>query len=741
MSPFTRPKITLRSKFITIFLGLTLIPLVFAMSVTILRVQKLQRENAARFNEQIAATASESVSSFIGKQFQVLKDMGGIQRELLQDTILQDKILERSLFQTEDFLENSIVDWKGYELNRKHRLKVVRQSDLRNRAQTEAFITVREKGIYLGHLYISEGRPFFDIGAALTDTQGNFNGAIFAQVDARLIQDVVKDISTTVLQERGKIYIVNDEGVVIAHPDSSIILKESNFSAVPAVQSLIDKQFQRDPVTPYKDAAGEEVLGNGKEIVVLLSENNLFHPGWFAVVEQPTTVALAAVYTIRRFSIALLIIVFLGGMFVSIIFARRIVRPIEYLHKISVQFGKGRLNTRALVNTNDELQDLAAAFNAMAEKLQQSISKVKTEAKVLVAERNKLDIIISAISDAVIALDLEKKIILLNKTAEQVIGLKLNAVIGKPLHEVIHIFSGNAEISDSEYCPIKEPRFEGIAFQRDGLKIVNASGKIFHVNLITGQIKEGERIGLGYIITLHDVTREQLIERMKSEFVSIAAHQLRTPLSVLKWGIRMLLTGDYGTLTNEQQGVVEKTYDTNETMIKLVNDLLNTARLEEGRYVFKRTEVAIEHIVADTIKMYEKKAIENDIAISYTLPKETLPRLLADADMLKLAFQNIIENAIRYTPRKGRIGVLLDKEEGGVMLRVVDTGVGIPEEQKSRVFGKFFRGTNATRMETNGSGLGLFITKNIIEAHEGKIWFESQEGKGTTFWVELPIAA
>ena len=249
--------------------------------------------------------------------------------------------------------------------------------------------------------------------------------------------------------------------------------------------------------------------------------------------------------------------------------------------------------------------------------------------------------------------------------------------------------------------------------------------------------RKGEKIGS--LLILHDVSREKLVERMKTEFVSIAAHQLRTPLSAIKWTLKMFLDGDLGELTKEQKEFAEKSYISNERMINLVNDLLDVSRIEEGRYLYKLTPARMERIIQAIINSLSRVAKRKGIVIDFVKKQKSFPQVKVDAEKIGLVIQNLIDNAVKYTPEKGKITVSLSKTGNNLKVEVADTGMGIPKDQQGRIFSKFFRGANALKTETVGSGLGLFIVKNIVEAHKGKIWFESEEGKGTTFFFTIPI--
>ena len=245
---------------------------------------------------------------------------------------------------------------------------------------------------------------------------------------------------------------------------------------------------------------------------------------------------------------------------------------------------------------------------------------------------------------------------------------------------------------------------------------------------------------IGTLVTIHDITREKTVERMKTEFVSIAAHQLRTPISAIKWTLRMILDGDLGPINEEQRDFLDKTYKSNERMINLINDLLNVTRIEEGRHLYNLILVNLEDIVSALVGTYSELFKQKNLTFEFEKPKKTLPQVKIDVEKMRLVVSNLIENAIKYTPAGGKIFVSIGGEDSNIRISVRDTGMGILKDQEARIFTKYFRGSNAIRMETEGTGLGLFIAKNIVETHGGKIGFVSQEGKGTTFTFLIPAA-
>ena len=175
----------------------------------------------------------------------------------------------------------------------------------------------------------------------------------------------------------------------------------------------------------------------------------------------------------------------------------------------------------------------------------------------------------------------------------------------------------------------------------------------------------------------------------------------------------------------------------NEKMIDTINDLLDLTRIEEGRFLYEYSEVKLEDLIQEIIDGLKVQTEKKKIDISFK--KIVLPLIKADAEKIAIAIRNLLENALRYTPEGGKIDISLDRNPGEIIVKIRDTGIGIPKAQGQRVFEKFFRAKNALKVETSGSGLGLYITKNIVEKHGGKIWFESEENQGTTFYFTFPI--
>lgn len=226
--------------------------------------------------------------------------------------------------------------------------------------------------------------------------------------------------------------------------------------------------------------------------------------------------------------------------------------------------------------------------------------------------------------------------------------------------------------------------------------------------------------------------------QMKSDFVSIASHQLRAPVSSLKWTLDFVLDGNAGSLNEEQKHYLELSRQSNEHMLQLVNNLLDVSRIDSGLMIFKKEAIDLQELAEEVIKDLTGFASSRQESIRFSAPHD-LPKAIGDRMRVRMSMQNLIDNALKYSRPSQTIEVRLEKINGFVKFGVQDYGIGIPKDVQSNIFTKFYRADNTTHQFATGSGLGLFIAKSIIEAMGGKIGFVSHENEGSYFWFSLPI--
>ncbi len=386
---------------------------------------------------------------------------------------------------------------------------------------------------------------------------------------------------------------------------------------------------------------------------------------------------------------------------------------------------------RELAKKTKELEEKAKQMEDSRSALLNILEDVDKSYKEAEKERSKTAAIIENFIDGMMFFGADHVLSIVNPKAEDFFDIKARDVTGRDLRELstfptlkslINFIKGDGKIAD---------------LFREELKI----NEDFYLEITTTGIEEdGEH--LGTLIHIHDITREKRIEKIKSEFVSVAAHQLRTPLSGIKWTLETFLeevSEEKGKLNEDEETLIRKAYDANERMVNLVNDLLNVSRIEEGRYIYEPEVVDILDFLNPILETY-KEAIENKDNLSFKVNKvkDSFPKVKIDAEKIGIVVQNFLDNAIKYTD-EGEVVLSINMIDDNIRISVQDEGVGIPEEQQERLFNKFFRAENVIRKDVEGSGLGLFIAKNIVEAHNGEIGFESTEGEGSIFYFTLPI--
>ncbi|OGZ20235.1 MAG: hypothetical protein A2494_03385 [Candidatus Lloydbacteria bacterium RIFOXYC12_FULL_46_25] len=230
-----------------------------------------------------------------------------------------------------------------------------------------------------------------------------------------------------------------------------------------------------------------------------------------------------------------------------------------------------------------------------------------------------------------------------------------------------------------------------------------------------------------------------LLDKMKSEIISVVAHQLRTPLAAIKWTLKILLDEDVGKVTPAQKELLMKGFDSNERMIILVNDMLAVDKLESGKLKYSFVPVQFESLVQEMIGTLLPLATQKNIRVEFVTPQQPLSKIRIDPDKMRDVLQNLIDNAIKYSKENTTITVGVEMKEKELHFWVRDAGIGIPEEEKDKIFSRFFRAANAVHTQTDGSGLGLFIALSVVRRHGGTITFESVLDQGTTFHVLLPF--
>jgi PAS domain S-box-containing protein len=349
--------------------------------------------------------------------------------------------------------------------------------------------------------------------------------------------------------------------------------------------------------------------------------------------------------------------------------------------------------------------------------------------------------ILSSIGDGLVVVNKAGKITYVNQAFEKMVGWTSEEVLGRHIVEVVPRESEKGEIVlFNERVLTKVLSGEVvIADLTNPFYYIRKDKTRFPASSIVNPILlDGEIIGV--VETFRDITKDKDIDRAKTEFVSLASHQLRTPLSTVSWYTEMLLSGDVGKLSKEQNKYLNEVYKGNQRMVSLVNALLSVSRMDLGTFTLESEPTDIVLLVRSVVR--EQKPQIDRKKLKFSLESESnIPFIQTDSKLLSMVVQNLLSNSVKYTKDRGKIkiSISVDKVKKILLFKISDTGYGIPKNQQDKIFTKLFRADNVREKDTEGTGLGLYIVKAIVDNSGGKVWFESEEDVGTTFYISLPF--
>ena len=357
-------------------------------------------------------------------------------------------------------------------------------------------------------------------------------------------------------------------------------------------------------------------------------------------------------------------------------------------------------------------------------------------------ERNQINAMVSSINDPAISYTENFEIILVNKAMEKFIGISKKELVGKNITPELSNdarFGLLSKIIFPSLAPVVLEK--SIDLYPEKIKVKFYQPKELILEITTTKVIDDKGNTYGFLRIIHDLTKEEVLRKTQSDFITIVAHQLRTPLSGLSWTLEMLADKEIGPLTPEQEKLIDDGRKAMKESLKTVEDLLNAAQIEEGRFGFQFSMTDIEKIIENVLIKFEPVAKINNVKLIFQRPEFQLEPFIMDPLRIKLVLEVLVDNGLKYNVKNGEVRVRIDPMEGKpfILISVEDTGVGISREDLSRLFTKFFRSKAALKGQTSGIGLGLYLAKNIIERHGGKIWAKSALGRGSIFTFSLPI--
>lgn len=454
------------------------------------------------------------------------------------------------------------------------------------------------------------------------------------------------------------------------------------------------------------------------------------------------------IYDFTIFIISIYAIVFVFVIFTSIFLTRYLTNPIAELNKVAEDIAKGNLKARfpsAVLEKQDEIGLLGRTMKMMLRNIREDSEtlekRVKDRTRQLNKEKKKSEqhannlekfkLAMDSTSEQVVISDAKGTVLYANQAVAHMMNKALDKIIGHSSKEL-----WGEKNSKHFYKKLWNHVHKKKAIFVDEIKFGKKKDTRSYKLSVAPVLDDENKIEY-FVSVYRDITREKNIDRMKTEFISLASHQLRTPLSAVNWITEMLLENDSGKLNKKQREQIEDIEKANQRMIDLVNSLLNISRIESGRIIVDPIETDLSELIKGVLTEL-KPALESKGHKCVTSISQHIKSVKLDQQLIHEVYKNFISNAIKYTPDGGEITIMVSVKNNEIISQITDNGLGIPEKEQHRIFGKFFRADNIQSIATEGSGLGLYLVKAIVESSHGKVWFRSEENKGTSFFFSLP---
>ncbi len=614
----------------------------------------------------------------------------------------------------------------------------------------EIFQKTKNGGVYIGDIHKSAhkgARYVLFLASPIYDDTGKTIGLLHVELDMAIIYSLMQDSpSLGVSWETLLVKKIANNKIIYLSP-----LKFGQKSILEETVSLGDKRgIAAQRAVSWQNDSGITIDYRGKE--TLAAWRPLRSLGWGLVTKIDTQEAFLPVYQFRKILLVIVLVILLSILAAIFSIAKSIADPINLLHRGTEIIGGGNLDYSVGIGTKDEIGQLSRAFDTMTENLKittTSVGNLNRE----IAERKKIQENLKkaaeewqrtfdSISDLVFILDKDSIILKANKSCFEILKLKPEEMIGKRCYEVVH-FLGHPwpNCPFQQTCMDQKIHTEEVNDLRLGITLLVTTSPIFNDNgELTGAIHTAKNISQikEYQRDLENKNKElEKIDQLKTDFVSIVSHELRTPLSITKEGISLVLDGVAGEISPKQNKILTTSKNNIDRLARIINDLLDISRIESGKAELKIKSVDIRALINSVVASFTFKAKEKGLELIAELPQKEGLNLHIDEDKIVQVFTNLIDNALKFT-EKGSVAVSMIEKERKMEFTVSDTGKGITKEDMPKVFSKFVQFGRTTGTGAKGTGLGLSIAKGLVELHGGKIWVESEAGRGSKFIFTLP---
>lgn len=699
-------RIRLLTKFVLVMGALALTPAIYMAAHLSTVSQKGIQASVLELHTSLAGALADQVEAYLKVNDEKILFAAN---SLMQDlTWEQKQLVLQSLIDTHpDVMDISALNRRGLEVIKVYNPKLSAESPLANRSAEEGFIAAASGR--------HNSRVVARIGSdVVLLAYYPLNESVILRVAVSLVA-FSEWIGSKQAGGTGFAVIVDGKGEPLFYPQELVSAETlADVPRWPIVAAALQSKSLGS--SEFSDAQGRELVGAYAPVRSM---------GWAAVFLQPRDEAYAASLEMRRTSRIILIIVVAITIMASLLMARLLTSPLLSLTQAAESVAKGAFDVSVKISTRDELQDLAETFNKMAARLQ---AYAALQVDRLVAEQRKTQAILYTIDEGILLCDDRSNLQLANRRALDMLAIEPGVPFeGKPLAEVAAASELTAAVADSAALAKPEAFID--------VELGEAKSRVFfRVRSMPVKIADGASSG-GIVTALRDVTFEKALDKMKDDFLHNITHDLRNPLGSVIGFVEMLLKGSAGELSAQQKTIILSMQRSLSRQLSLINNILDIAKMDSGRTQLQLKSVSPVEFAARSMGMLESLYIQKKLNVVLAIPPEM--KLNADSDLLERVITNLLGNAIKYTPAGGSITIGAEEIEGGKAVRfcVADTGPGIPEAYLTRVFEKF---EQVTGQRSGGTGLGLTITKHFVEAHLGRIWVESELGKGSRFCFTVP---
>lgn len=457
---------------------------------------------------------------------------------------------------------------------------------------------------------------------------------------------------------------------------------------------------------------------------------------WRVLASLPTSLAFSQVTQFTKGVLWFTLISCLVVIAIALVVSQRIVRPIRQVTGAARAIGRGEFDQEIPVTSSDEVGILAEEFNSMRWNLKSAVEKLTEEEK-------KMTAIVNSIAEGLILVDSDNRVLHINPAAERLLDLSADS-IDKDITEIIQNEELIQIFEEDQRQILQHKPTDQIPSKNEGINLISEVtlaryNETLVLRIIASPFLNENGLILGTVYLFDDITREKEIDQMKSDFISLVSHELRTPLTSIIGFVSFILDGKAGAINERQRNSLARVQRQSKRLAALINDLLDISRIESGRIQMDQTPISVLEIVTQRIEEIRPQADEKAIQLALTAP-ESVPDILGDEARMGQVFTNLIGNAIKFTPNNGEVSVKVEADGNLLHVEVIDTGPGIPPEERQKIFDKFYQLSDISTRQQGGSGLGLSISKSIVEAHGGKLWIDDgNQGKGSNFQFVLPV--